>query len=227
MDIVPALRPRLAETLEALRAEGILPTDAEVVWLAQLRERCDAPRVDDGTMLGAPLDVAGETWWPLHMLAEDWFWHAYQELGERGDWRTWAYLFAHTRSAPGDKSLLLVMGPVATMAAVGSWRRRCALHREVEGSLVGLLRELDGYVETVVDPDRVKEEIAPRPKPMAGVAALCRMFPGTNPDYWRAGISARETDALLSSEKSAETDRTQAIRNYLTAVRVVRRNHGQ
>lgn len=226
MNPVPDLHPNLESTLAALRADGINPTDAEVVWLARLRWPCDHPRHGVKELVGAPVEIGGDTFWPLHRLAEYWFVAAGEILGDEGTRKTDAYLFAHTRSAPGDRSLLLITGEDAIAQTVHDWRAGLALHDENVPDLVRLLRHIDGYAD----------EAAPRPATeepgeLDGIGTLCKMFPGTTPDYWRSGISIAETEALFeSTSKQAwaeSSKRTAAIENYLLAVKQVRANHGK
>jgi hypothetical protein len=225
---VPSLHPTLAAAIEALRSDGINPTDAEVVWLARLRWPCDHPAGGGlPDLAGAPVNVCGESFWPLHRLAERWFVRAGEMLGEDGNWRTDCYLFAHTRSAPGDRSLLLVNSEDEIRATVADWRLSLPLHDENIADLVRLLRHVDGYVDEAPRTDEKREPVGE----LDGIAQLCRMFQGTTPDYWRAGISIAETEALLESANSeswAVSDkRTEAIESFLRGVKWVRENHAK
>lgn len=224
---VPDLHPNLQGALTALRADGIIPTDAEVAWLARLRWPCDHP--NDGSMsplVGGPVDVAGEYWWPLHRLSEFWFVMAGDLFGDEGTWKTDVYLYAHIKSEPGDRSLLMLRGRDQIVEAVSTWRNGLPLHDENVPDLVRLLRHIDGYNDDIPR-DRTSEPAGE----LDGIAQLCRMFPGTTPDYWRAGISIAETESLLesaNSEKWAESHRrTDSIKTFLLAVKQVRANHGK
>jgi len=222
----------VAATLEALRADGIQPTDAEIAWLVELRWRCDRPDFREGVAppRGFPLIV--ETlpdvpFWPLHADAESWFRMA-GTICE--DLRTEIYLYAHTRSAPGDTSLQLLQTPDAIRETVGAWRAGLPLHEGNEASLVRLCRLIDGYVQPDVDaPGQPAKEPDHEDSEARCIRILCGTMPGTTPTYWRSGISVAEMDALMkakSREPWAESRRRgAAIENYLNAVRWIREAH--
>ena len=228
----PMLNGYVGATLEALRADGIQPTDAEIAWLVELRWRCDRPDFREGIPppLGFPLiaetlpDIA---FWPLHADAESWFRMA-GTICE--DLRTEIYLYAHTRAAPGDTSLQLLQTEAAIRETVGTWRATLPLHEENDASLVRLCRLIDGYVQPDVD---ALGQPAKGPEHEDGAARciriLCETMPGTTPTYWRNGISVAEMDALMrakSREPWAESRRRgDAIENYLNAVKWIREAH--
>ena len=69
----PPLSPYVARVLEALRADGINPTDAQVAWLVRLRDRCERPTFDGlPPLLGGAIEIAGAQFWPLHLRATRW-----------------------------------------------------------------------------------------------------------------------------------------------------------
>jgi hypothetical protein len=179
-------------------------------------------------LVGAPVNLCGETFWPLHRLAEWWFVRAGTMLGDEGMWRTDCYLFAHTRSEPGDRSLLLVNSEAEIRATVAEWRLTLALHDENVADLIRLLRHMDGYVDDAPPVDKKRNEPS---NELDGIAQLCRTFQGTTPEYWRAGISIAETEALLAgaaSDQWAESHcRTKAIETFLRGVKWVRANHAK
>jgi len=224
--VVPPLSPYVARTLEALRADGIQPTDAEIAWLVLLRTDCDKPCVDGiGPQLGASLTVLGETWWPLHERATSWMLRAGALCPEL---RTDCFLFAHIYSAPGDRRLDLWQGPEAIRAEVSAWRLALPLHEENTGELVRLLRVLDGDA-TAANVPREHTPATPYAD-LGGIGMLCRLFPGTTPEYWRSGISRAEIDGLLARQETGPwataQRRSDAIGDYLRAVKLIRCNHG-
>jgi len=226
----PQLAPQVQATIEALRADGIEPTPAEVVWLARLREPCDKVRADGDLppLFNAPVVLAGVRFWPLHPLAGMWFRRAWALVGDEGSWRTWAYMFAHIYSAPGDWTLQTMTEREAILTAVGEWRGNAPIHEEHDADIVAFLRLFDGYEDSVPDP-------AEKPKPhqaassAPGVSGLCKRFPGTTPDYWIAGISEKEIDELMrqgdAGDFATSAARDAAIKRYLTAVKWVRLAH--
>jgi hypothetical protein len=235
-DPVPPLAGQVQLTLDALAADGITPTPAQIAWLVALRKPCDAVN-ERGLppMYGAPVELCGQLWYPLHALAEQWFRRAWVMAGD-GDsdapWRTWVYLFAHIYSAPGDRTLATLQSEETIRATVGEWRAGLPLHDETEPELVRFLRRLDGYDTDVPDPDaKESTERAPAGS-LDGVSSLCKAFPGTTPDYWMTGISGRDIDDLMRTRQTAEDwakspERTEAIKRYLNAVKWIRYNHGK
>jgi hypothetical protein len=226
----------VAATLDALRADGIECTPDELAWLVELRWRCDRPDFREGIAppRGFPLII--ETMpdvelWPLHALAETWFRMA-GTITE--DLRTDVYLFAHTRSQPGDVSLASLQTADAIREAVGAWRCGLPLHDENEAALVRLCRLIDGYTQPdVLAPgqDEPKDEASPEDMDSRCIRMLCESMPGTTPTYWRSEISVAEMDALMRARRPeawAEAPRRKdSIANYLNAVKWIRHAHGK
>lgn len=226
----PQLSPHVAQTLDALRADGVFPTDAEIAWLVLLRLPCDCPEF--GAMrplLGAPVQVAGETFWPLHARARRWFLHAWEVCDEKLS--TAIYLYAHSRSAPGDRSLELEQTASGIERVVTEWRSALPLHDEHEDELIAQLRKLDGHTDAVVDPTAKPAEAEDAQSELGWVAAMCKMFPSTTPEYWQSGISEAEISELLSVTDGKPwatcRRRNESVANYLRAVKWVRFNHAQ
>jgi len=224
--MVPGLAPKLAEALASLRADGITPTDAEIVWLARLRWACDHQRSFDADgIVGSSVDMFGQRFYPLHRLAEHWFVSAC-ELNDDAAFHTAVYMFAHVFSAPGDRTLLTLSDEKSVKEVVWAWRNSLPIHDENEGEFVRLLRMIDRYTEDIsTDTDKADERI----NPFSGVASLCRMFPGTTPDYWQTGMSTGEIALLLDADKTSQwatsSDRTRAIAAFLSAVKYIRQQH--
>jgi len=223
----------VAATVEALRADGITITDAELAWLVEMRWRCDRPDFREGVHppRGFPLIIdtlPGVELWPLHALAETWFRMAGEIVA---DIQTDVYLYAHTRSAPGDNGLATLQTDAAIRETVGAWRCGLPLHADNEASLVRLCRLIDGYVAPDVQaPDQVTESMDSQEDTESRcVRMLCEALPGTTPTYWRTEISVSEMEALMRARKPepwAESPRRKsAIENYLNAVRWIRQAH--
>jgi hypothetical protein len=227
----PQLSPYVAEALAALRADGIEPTDEQVGWLVLLRRKCDLPQPDAiAPMLGAPVKLFDLQWWPLHARARRWFTRAGELCGS--EYKTDIYLFAHMQSAPGDRSLDLLQDAPSIIAEVGEWRTALALHDDVVADLVLFLRTLDGFDDG--DVPRLPKEKAEANKhasELAGVGMLCKMFPGTEPEYWRSGISEAEIDELLRCQYAGAwataPQRVTAIENFRRAIKWIRCAHGK
>lgn len=228
---VPALAPKVQDAIDALRADGVTLTDADVVWLSRLRAACDAPeprRVR--VMMSAPLQYAGVTWWPLHRLADEWWRAAYVQLEHFPDLRTDAFLMAHQFSAPGDSTLLQWTGDMVPHALV-EWRVRIPLHDDQVLPLIQTLKEMDGLSDVVPCPSDGNPTDMDHARSTTGIMALCRAFPGTTPDYWDTHATLSMIDdvqsAFASKEGWANSDeRTESIKRWLSAVRWLR-NRGK
>jgi hypothetical protein len=229
---VPPLSPYVAATLEALRADGIEPTDAEIAWLATLRVGCDT-QDDSGVqwLLGAPVKYGGEVFWPMHMLAEAWFLAMHNWLQSRRsrdvDYAA-VFLFAHAKSATGDKALREPLDREEWLSVARKWLDNAAIHDGQVGELCKALRALHGGGSTVPEPDESRRKDAGPVTPHAGIAILCKTFPGTTPDYWLtdcAAEDARAYAAAVNADASFATSRKRkaAIEDYLRAVRWIRR----
>jgi hypothetical protein len=227
----PGIHPKLKAALEAFRAAGVQPSDEEIIWLAQLRQKCDRP--SDGSLawpMGAPLKAAGENWWQMHRSAEIWFDRAFKafEGSQRG--QVLAFMFAHAHSAPGDKTVLDLMAAPDARAAVTAWGDRLALHDNGFDALCDRLAALDGDGDSVPDPAKKDDDSGAQQDTVATWAAMmCKAFPGARPDYWLTEIGASDARAMLAgvgSEDFAESfERTEAIRNFLKAIKWIWKNH--
>ena len=232
---VPELAPRLAEALIAFRESGVCSTDAEIVWLAELRWPCDHPR--DGSVpwvMGSPLSFSGVNWYPMHRLAESWFVRAMAILAGDEHLQTAAYLYAHAASAPGDRSLQGLMTESAIRAFLSDWLDSQPIHSDADqmAALCDSFRELDGEDGSVPDPDA--KPTAPEPiqddLPQF-VATICQAFPGVLPSFWLTELPAHEIRAMLakvnegSDNFATSPSRTTAIGNWLKAVKWVWKNH--
>ena len=227
----PALHPKLSATLDAFRAGGVLLSDEEIVWLAALRRPCDHP--SDGLLpwpVGAPLKYAGVDWYPMHRLAESWMIRSFKLLESTPSDQVYAFMFAHAHSKPGDTTLRELVSTDAMREAVRAWSDSLALHDDQLNTLCDKLRELDGSEDTIPDPDKKADEAKDTPDNSAQfVAMMCRAFPGCTPEYWMVGISAKDARNMITSDSAPDFvdsfDRTEAIRNYLKAVRWIWINH--
>jgi len=226
---VPEIAPHLAATLAALRADGIEPSDAEVVWLARLRWACDHP--EDGSIpwiMGAAVSYAGEQFWPLHHLAEVWWMRAHKLLAGHETARLAAYLFAHVRSAVGDVSLRgITTRPDIERVAVEWWDAQ-AIHEQQIDPLMARLMEIDGDSKQVVpDPRGTVEEADTHSDGTSFVAIMSKAFPGMSAEYWMAGISASAARAMLIQQASNSVWANSAafhlaVGSYLNAVKWIR-----
>ena len=231
--VVPDLSPRLQDTLAAFAASGVVLSPAEIVWLAELRRPCDKP--SDGSIpwvMGAPIRDSGETFWPLHELASNWFSRAYKIVSWSDVGGIACYLFAHTRSAPGDKSLRLLSGSEEIRTTVLDWYEQSGIHQGQLAVLSGALNRLNGVDNDVPNPDATptQDDSAPVDNSARFAAAMCHAFPGSTPEYWLTEIPSTVAVKMLaeasgSGQFATSPERTRAISNYLTAVKTLWRMH--
>lgn len=225
--VAPSLSPKLTSALEAFRAGGVSLTDEEIVWLASLRQKCD--KESDGSVpwvVGAPLSFCGVEWYSLHKLAETWWLRAFSLLAGNDSDQVAVFMFAHAHSKPGDDTLRGLMDVGSIKDAVRVWSDKLPIHEAQLNELCDRLTELDGGVDTVPDPeDRDKDK---DPAPLVDdscqfSATMCKAFPGVSPEYWLTGISANDArDMLLDvadENFATSTDRTEAIKNFLKAIK--------
>ena len=231
--VVPQLPARVQETLDAFRADGIELTHAEVAWLVEIRKSCDRP--SDGSIpwvMGAPVKYGGEVFWPLHELADSWWTRAHKLVEFDSLGKVACFLFAHTRSAPGDTSLRMLTGTEEIREAVLSWYEQSAIHRGQILEIQQRLMRLDGIEDSVEDPDakpREQTDTATRSSTRF-VSAMCKAYPGVTPEYWLTEISASDAhrmmeDACSDGVFATSPERTKAITSYLRAVKTLWRNH--
>ena len=227
----PGIHPKLTAALDAFRAAGVQPTDEEIIWLALLRQKCDRP--SDGSLawpMGAPLKAAGENWWQMHRPAEIWFDRAFKafEGSQRG--QVLAFMFAHAHSQSGDKTVNDLTAGDDIRAAVTAWAEAVAIHDSDLEALCDRLTTLDGDGDSVPDPAKKDEPSATQQDTAATFAAMmCKAFPGASPDFWLYEIGAGDARAMLagvgSEDFSESFERTEAIRNFLKAIKWIWKNH--
>jgi hypothetical protein len=230
----PPLAPKVAAALASLREAGAVVTDAEVAWLVRLRDACDRPH--DGSipwLPGAPVQYAGDTFWPWHRLAKLWYKRIFGALSFDDPLYTIAYLFAHTRSAPGDVSLRMLTAFPDAARAVSDWWDASALHDEQVNALVDRIMALDG-----ADPEQAAAERAAEKPSKASirtatdqdiharvVARLMRQFPGTTAEYWTTsiddGTANRIERAGDSLHGTSTAERDAAVGRFLAAVKSI------
>tara|TARA_Y100000310_G_scaffold314264_1_gene363464 strand:+ start:951 stop:1667 length:717 start_codon:yes stop_codon:yes gene_type:complete len=220
--------------LSDLRSEGITPDDAEVIWLADLRRKVD--RSPDGSIawvMGAPIEYGGETWFPLHRLAESWYSRAFNLLTGNPNQQIWSYLLAHARSAEGDTSLRTLMTVPSIVETLTDWSASLAIHDEQLGELGDRLRELDGDSDIVPPPETDGAPLEEVHDDLPGfVAAMCRAYPGVSPEFWLTGCPAHTARQMLQNAASGSgswalsAERAEAIENFLKGIKWVWKNHG-
>ena len=232
---VPDLAPKLADALQVFRDSGIEPTAAEIVWLADLRRACDRPH--DGSVpwvMGSPVEYGGVKFYPLHRLAESWFVRSMAIAGD-DELKGAIYLFAHAHSGVGD----VTVRDLSTMAdlerVVRPWFEALPIHEEQAEALCEVLARIDGGGENVPDPDKADEQAPDHEQASMTqfVSLAMRAFPGVAPSFWLTDMpsaAVREMMCDVSSDGSGwavSAQRTQAITNWLRAVKWVWRNHSE
>tara|TARA_R110000782_G_scaffold56746_1_gene118852 strand:+ start:1759 stop:2457 length:699 start_codon:yes stop_codon:yes gene_type:complete len=229
--VAPSLSPKLTSALEAFRAGGVSPTDEEIVWLASLRQKCD--KESDGSVpwvMGAPVSYGGVDWYSLHRLAESWWLRSFKLLAGNQRDQVLVYIFAHAHSKPGDTTLRGLMGSQQISETVNAWAYDLAIHDDQLDELCDRLSVLDGNDENIPDPAAKPEESSDcvdGQQTFAGI--MCKAFPGVSPEYWLTGIAANDARDMLcdvaNDNFATSSERTDAIKNFLKAVKWIWVNH--
>jgi hypothetical protein len=233
MDGAPQLSGKLSDSLDLIRSCGVEPTDAEIVWLAELRRRCDTPPGRESvSSCSSPVDVYGVRLWPLHLMAEAWFVDWFEAFEDDDLLRSGVYLFAHVHSKPGDRTLMEYGGYDAVKARVTEWLVSLPVPQRDLPKIMEACYALDAGNEIEVEnPDKAKQA-DPIPRSIEERAAeLCKAFPGTTPSYWLADVSKVEIMrmAVVCSADGATGEwaksplRIRRIASYLSAVKIISR----
>jgi len=226
---VPDIAPHLTATLAALRADGIEPSDAEVVWLARLRWVCDHP--EDGSIpwvSGAPVQYGGVDFWPLHHLAEVWWMRAHKLLAGKETAQLAAYLFAHACSGVGDVSLRRITSSADIERAAVEWFDSLPIHEREIDPLMFRIMEIDGDRQTVPAPcKKANDDQDNGGDGTTFVAIMSKAFPGMSSEYWLTGVAASSARKMLIEQASKSTWANSptfhsAVESYLNAVQWIR-----
>ena len=238
--IAPALHQWVRDDVARLTRAGVPPTLAEVVWLADL---CRAAHTPPGRESyqdpAAPLRFAGVEFWPLHMLAQGWFVRWFAAFEGQPEIQTGVYLFAHTRSRPGDASLRELGDMDAVADAVAGWMRDLPIPEADLPDLAERLRRMSASDDVPPVPKggaEIDQADAAGATPEERAAMLCGVFQGTSPEYWLTGCSERQAVTMAAAKVAGENgggcwanspERTRRIASYMNAVKwVARRGMG-
>ena len=231
---VPSLSPRLSDALDAFRESGVNPTDAEIVWLGKLREKCDNPAdCSVPWVMGAPLEYGGVKWYSMHRLAESWFLRAFKLLDGDDMLQIMAFLFAHANSNIGNTTVRDFMSESSMREMLFEWGDDLAIHEGQLAELCETLRKKDGQSEQVPDVNESEldqEDTITNDSVPQSIAALCKAFPGVSPEYWLTDISSNDAMLMMASVGNsggwAESEtRRNAVENWLKGIKWVWKNH--
>jgi hypothetical protein len=237
MTAAPPLPTKLTESLALIRSLGVTLTDAEIVWLAELRRLADTPpgRANLSSS-SSPVEICGVKLWPMHMIAECWSSDWVREFEGDPFLQNCIYLFAFAKSEPMDRTLVSIATYDAVKKAVVEWISSTTIMRKDVPQIIDAcckLMETD-FAATVENPDKV-QTVANAPKTAEErAAALCKMFPGTTPDYWLFGVStACALKMAIEVSRSGESSewaqspvRIKRVASYLAAVKILARRAG-
>lgn len=234
MDGAPQLPAKLADSLDLIRSCGVDPTDAEIVWLAELRRRCDNPPGRETVQsCSAPIEFCGVKFWPLHLMAEAWFSDWFRAFEDEDLIQCGVYLYAHAQSEPGNKTLRDVASFDQVRRVVLDWLASTPIHKPDFGAIMDACYRMDNGDELTVDnPDLPKAAEQSIPQTVEEKAAnLCRMFEGTTPSYWLTEVSRSEATRMAaavsieggSTEWHKSPLRAKRIASYLAAVKIIAR----
>jgi hypothetical protein len=237
MDSAPPLPNKLTESLALLRSLGVTLTDADIVWLAELRRQADTPPGRANLSSAAsPIEICGVKLWPMHLLAECWSSDWVHEFEGDPFLQGCIYLFACAKSGPMDTTLAGIATYDAVKKAVVEWISSTTIMRKDIPKVIDAcckLMETD-FANTVDNPDKM-QTVANAPKTTEErAAALCKTFPGTTPDYWLVGVStscalkmAIEVSKSGDSSEWAQSPlRIKRVASYLAAVKILARRVG-
>jgi hypothetical protein len=227
----PPMNRRLRETLDMLHGMGVIPSFDDVVWLAELRRKCDTPPGREPVQFsGSPVEICGTKFWPWHRAAKHWFVYWFHHF--EGDSRTQAdiYMVAHAYSRPGDATLLDVSDIDSVRRLLGEWDKRQTFSEREESEIMSALYDLDlDGQEIITDPHKPESQDQPHRALEDDVGQLCSMFKGTTPEYWKTGVSVKESNRMAAAVSGAEYAeptgwanspiRQRHVANYLNAVK--------
>ena len=213
-----------AVEIDALIAEGISPTAAEIVELSALGWNSESPQMRLALSRGVPVHVGGVTLWPLTIEASDWFDRVGCRIGDGRKALAYAAGHCYADGSPFDCS------GVGAVARVFAWWSRLKCTRQaIAEALAQIVAQDEGY------------EMPPRPgnagmtlgEVSCHLAARC----GGDVDFWERRCSAQYAfDALKTAVAQADATgesvgsdpKIQATRALGWAVEKIRsRHHGR
>lgn len=200
------LHPLAAQQVKELRDKWGVECDLDdVVWLHELASRVTRPMgAPHEGLAGAPVQIGNLTLWPLTIGASEWVHTMLAMFPDGKDSVTVvAYGMAKARS-PVD--LPAGMRYRDAQAALRAFRRSLGVtHRELMEAISVLSeREPKAPPKTTTPPDatRVYRDL---------IAALCKAYPATTPDYWRWGTSRCEALDMLAAYNKQLTTRGERL----------------
>jgi hypothetical protein len=228
--LAPSIHPWAQDDLKRLRASGITPDDNEVAWLARLAARAhETPGRESDVDRTSPMVFAGVKFWPLTLKAESWFARWYSAFDGNPKVCVAIQLYAHAHSKPGDATLDDLGDPNRIADTVCDWFERLPIREdqllELQRRIIGMTADSEsvpkfcGATDARVVPSTIEDRIA----------ALCSLFEGTTPEYWRSDVSAASAYAMAAAKQARENgdawanspERTRRIADYLNAVKWV------
>lgn len=187
--------------LDALRGEGIEPTDAEIVWLNDLgRVVENVALLVDGAR-GCPVRVGDVVLWPLTIQAVEWFdgqvlrhftddlFHVYA-LGFGMQFGRSEWLPDYARA----ESFAHLLGYEANRAAVNEWAKRLPITvRELQAGIAAVINAEDA-------PHAIKRPTGWDDKGMPESDIVCELVTATGlqAEYWRRHAHGEAAQALRS-----------------------------
>lgn len=231
----PEIHVWARQDIAKLRARGIEPTIDEMVWLARLAELAHTPpgrvTVED---VAAPVKFAGETFWPLHMLAQRWFVQWFEAFEGQDEMRAGVYLYAHTKSKPGDKSLRELSDMDEVARVVSEWLNNAAFRSDQLVDLQAALQRMADDEQDIPAPDEKSEQRGATQEDR--ISSLCSAFEGTTPEFWESEICERQAMMVVASRIAQENGgawansplRARRMANYMNAIKwIVKRSEGE
>lgn len=228
----PPLAPKLAVVIDALRADGCFPTDAELVWLGRLRWACDHPQDGSVAMLpGAPVVHCGVTFWPINGQGRAWYRRALALTADGGDDSVWLRIFTAAHCKPGDKTLVRLSTAGQIREAVDEWIDNLPIPARDTYQVCEAVLIMDGDSSCVPNPNPTDAD-ASDSNILGFAGTMMQQFPGTTVDYWTCQISEREVEELCDSATgkagwATSSKRLTAIEQFQRAVKWIRMAHNE
>jgi len=182
--------------IEALQAEGIDLSPAEIVSINALGWAVESPESRRLLARGAPVEVAGAFLWPLTLYAQEWYGRVGCNLSG-GVRQAYALGYAMSRQYdPGEP--LAIEGRTAERTVTRWARGLCCTFGELNVAIAQVLAQEEDYEQPPAQTGGMS---------FGDLSAFLAATTGDNPDYWERRCSAGYAYAVLDTivrQNSAE-----------------------
>jgi hypothetical protein len=188
-----------ADHVDALAAEGIVCTPAEVVLLNALAWEIETPRHRIEMSRGVPIFAGRVAIWPLTLAAEAW-WSAAIKLhtGETAEMQILAYAMAHARTPDA----LDAVSPAAAAKVAAKWAKGLHVRPKELSIIVGEVLAQDEDLPRLKGPKDGSKGLS------AGqIVAILTATVGGTPRMWETEVAIgyiREQMRAVAAQQAAE-----------------------